>query len=170
MRLRNAWVLAMALGLLIGTLGCGVRPEPVVDPEPAINPEPITADAGQSSTEPEVGRAAAIAAIEKLRGSYACDEESPDRPIVAVGLHGPQVTDARLERLTHLKGLTTLRTLGLMNTRVTDAGLAHLKGLASLQSLNLTNTQVTDAGVNELKKALPDCRVSVLTRDSSGFF
>ena len=31
--------------------------------------------------------------------------------------------------LVHLKGLTKLQTLYLVNTRITDAGLVHLEGL-----------------------------------------
>jgi Leucine-rich repeat (LRR) protein len=68
-----------------------------------------------------------------------------------------QVTDAGLA---NLKGLTSLQTLNLRETQVTDAGLTHLKDLKALQTLNLENTQVTDAGVAELRKALPDLKVS----------
>jgi len=36
----------------------------------------------------------------------------------------------------------------------------HLKGLTGLLTLGLRNTKVTDAGVAELKKALPKCQIS----------
>jgi hypothetical protein len=59
--------------------------------------------------------------------------------------------------LAHLKGLTNLRTLTLYKIQVTDAGLAHLKGLTNLHLLVVANeTQVTDAGLADLKKALPN--------------
>ena len=58
------------------------------------------------------------------------------------------------------KELTSLETLRLAGTQITDAGLVHLKALTSLQVLSLDNTQVTDAGVAKLKEALPDCRIS----------
>ncbi|MEO2089674.1 MAG: leucine-rich repeat domain-containing protein, partial [Gemmataceae bacterium] len=48
--------------------------------------------------------------------------------------------------LKHLKGLTSLESLNLVDTQITGAGLEHLKGLTSLESLNLFSTQVTDAG------------------------
>ncbi len=44
-------------------------------------------------------------------------------------------------------------------TQVTDAGLVHLKGLTSLETLWLIGTQVTDAGVQDLQKALPNCQI-----------
>ena len=43
---------------------------------------------------------------------------------------------------------------------VIDAALVHLTGLTSLTYLGLSDTQVTRAGVAELKKALPNCRIS----------
>ena len=59
----------------------------------------------------------------------------------------------------HLKGLTSLQTLDLRGSQITDTGLAHLKGLTGLQTLYLRSTKVTDAGVAELKKALPNCKI-----------
>jgi hypothetical protein len=43
---------------------------------------------------------------------------------------------------------------------VTDAGLEHLKGLTSLKYLFLMNTQVTDAGMEDLQAALPKCKIT----------
>lgn len=57
--------------------------------------------------------------------------------------------------LAHLKGLTNLRILTLYKIQVTDAGLVHLKGLTNLHLLVVQETQVTDAGLADLKKALP---------------
>ena len=59
----------------------------------------------------------------------------------------------------HLKGLTKLQTLYLMDTQVTDAGLVHLKGLTHLQMLLLEDTQVTEGGVQEQRQALPNCNI-----------
>jgi len=36
----------------------------------------------------------------------------------------------------------------------------HLKGLTSLKSIALAETQVTDEGVAELQKALPNCQIT----------
>ena len=59
-----------------------------------------------------------------------------------------QVTDAGLA---HLKGLSGLQALNLSDTQVTDAGLVHLKGLSGLRTLYMGGTQVTDAGLVYLK-------------------
>ena len=49
--------------------------------------------------------------------------------------------------------------LFLNNTKVTDAGLEHLKGMTNLRKLTLVDTQVTDEGVDKLQQALPDCKI-----------
>jgi hypothetical protein len=69
---------------------------------------------------------AAVAAIKKLGGFVSFEENNPGKPVVHVSLFGQDVTDASLE---HLKELTSLTSLDLVNTRVTEAGLEHLKGL-----------------------------------------
>jgi len=59
-----------------------------------------------------------------------------------------------------LAGFTSLEMLDLSSNRaITDAGLKELFGLTSLQSLSLAGTKVTDAGLKELKKALPECKI-----------
>jgi len=58
------------------------------------------------------------------------------------------VTDAGLAHIKQLTGLTRLH-LGV--TKVTNAGLAHLGDLKELMSLGLHNTKVTDAGLAHLR-------------------
>ena len=65
-----------------------------------------------------------------------------------LGLSQTAITDADLENIDRLAGLTTLH---LGNTPITDAGLVHLKGLTQLRALWLDDTQVTDAGLEHLK-------------------
>ncbi len=65
-----------------------------------------------------------------------------------LGLAGTQVTDAGL---VHLEELTSLQFISLRSTQASDAGLVYLKGLTSLQMLWLFRTQVTDAGLLHLK-------------------
>lgn len=163
MSLKKTWMLSAGLLLVVGTLGCGDKPAPVAVPGPVVDPEeprgepePVAEEARQGPG-PELGREAAIAEIERLEGTYRCDEASCDRAIVGVNLIGTQVADAGLE---HLKGLTSLQVLNLGGSPVTDAGLEHMKGLTSLQSLYLSSTQVTDASVKKLKEALPNCKIS----------
>ncbi|MEO2018583.1 MAG: hypothetical protein ABGZ53_29885 [Fuerstiella sp.] len=51
------------------------------------------------------------------------------------------------------------RSLVLKTKRVMDAGVVHLKGMTHLEVLAIINTQITDAGLAELKAALPNCDV-----------
>lgn len=53
--------------------------------------------------------------------------------------------------LDHVKGLTSLKILGLADNRITDAGLTKLANLTELESLDLENTRITDAGLETLK-------------------
>ena len=66
----------------------------------------------------------------------------------SLDITGSKVTDAGLE---HVKGLTNLRFLSLYGTQVTDAGLEHLKSLTKLEALNVSGPQITDAGLAHLK-------------------
>ena len=75
----------------------------------------------------------------------------------ALNLFGWRITDAGL---VHLKGLTGLQTLTLYRTKITDAGLVYLKGLTKLQTLYLGGTKITGTSVADLKKALPNCKIS----------
>ncbi len=59
-----------------------------------------------------------------------------------------------LADLTPLQGMAALTHLNLMQTKVTDAGIAYLKSCKDLKYLNLNNTRVTDKGLAHLK----DCQ------------
>jgi Leucine-rich repeat (LRR) protein len=69
---------------------------------------------------------------------------------VKVGRHG--ISDAELLQVGYLKRLTKLRTLGLSNCTITDAGLVHLNDLSSLKVLGLTNCKLGDAGLAQLQR------------------
>ena len=47
-----------------------------------------------------------------------------------------------------------------LDTKVTDAGMKYLNKMTDLQQLRLVGSGVTDKGVEELKKALPQVKVS----------
>ena len=114
-------------------------------------------------------RRAVIAQIEKLGGSvkyYDASDPNTGEPLrwfswlrklhgdehlgnaIAVVFSGTRITDAGL---VHLKGLTKLELLYLVDTQITDAGLVNLKGLTKLELLFLFDTQITDAGLVNLK-------------------
>jgi internalin A len=58
----------------------------------------------------------------------------------------------------YLKKLSSIQTLGLGGTRVTDVGLAHLNGLKRLGRL-VVGRGVTDAGITAIRQALPTIKV-----------
>jgi hypothetical protein len=89
----------------------------------------------------------AVAEIEGLGGTVEFDNECPGKPVVAVDLHGAEVSDALLARIGNM---AQLRNLNLGGTTVGNQGVAHLSGLTRLEELNLTGTQVSDAGLEHL--------------------
>ena len=101
----------------------------------------------------------AVEADKELGGMVTRDEKAEGKPVVAVDLRGSLVlTDADLKELAPLK---ELRTLYLGGTEVTDACLKELAALKGLQELYLFGCrEVTAAGVAELRKALPDCKIT----------
>ena len=65
----------------------------------------------------------------------------------AFDAHG-QMTDAALERLSHLDDITSLRLGG--SKALTDAGIRHLARMPQLRHLDLSGTAITDAGMQVL--------------------
>ena len=58
----------------------------------------------------------------------------------------------------HLSKLSSIQTLGLGGTNVSDAGLAQLSGLKSLGRL-VVGRGVTNAGIAAIRQALPTIKV-----------
>ena len=87
-----------------------------------------------------------------------------------IRLINTHVTDVGLAIL---KELPNLRSLNLFHEAVrkrtlTDAALAHLRPLAQLESLRLTGGWVSGAAVDNLREALPHCTIE--TGNWSGIF
>jgi hypothetical protein len=121
----------------------------------------------------------AEAAVLRLNGELARDENAPGKPIVKVSFRGRSVpkhgltgdpfsrlTDADLAGLRpHLEALSELRELDLAETSISDEGLTHLKGLKQLKTLQLSNDlffrggRLTRECVEDLRKALPNTEV-----------
>ena len=74
-------------------------------------------------------------------------------------IQSSRITDAGLD---HLKGLTSLTSLGLAGRQITDAGLARLAGLKNLEELDLEGTAVTDASLPLLKTLFPNLKIVML--------
>ncbi len=65
------------------------------------------------------------------------------------GRQGAKITGTGLA---HLRHLTRLRFLDLLQHPVTDDGLRHLPSLPQLEVIDLRSTEITDAGVEQLKR------------------
>ena len=95
----------------------------------------------------------AVAAIERLGGTVtSAYEERRPQTWLEEQLDDPGSADDPV-------GVLKVTGVDLYSTGVTDAGLEHLKGLTSLQTLILTDTKVTDDGFKELQQALPSCKI-----------
>ena len=89
-----------------------------------------------------------IAKIELLGGEVTRDDTLPGRPVTGVDFQeSDHVKDGYLDLLRHF---TSLKSLSLRNTQITDAGLTKLRHLKHLTSLDLYHTQITDVGLKEL--------------------
>ena len=67
--------------------------------------------------------ATTVATIEKLGGEITVDDSRPGRPIIKLDFGGTHITDGDLE---YLRGLTQLRSLCLISTKITGTGQASL--------------------------------------------
>ena len=61
--------------------------------------------------------------------------------------------------MVHLKEMTSLQTLSLSYTDITELGLTHSKELKNLKTLHLDKwTLFSEKTIANLKRALPDCK------------
>jgi len=79
-----------------------------------------------------------------------------------LNLADTKITDAGLK---YLKNLKSLKELDLFNTKVTDKGIQELASVKSLTLLMLHGTKVTQKGIDELKKKLPNCYITLESRE-----
>ena len=75
-------------------------------------------------------------------------------------------TDDDIDKLfqRHQNDFGQLESFFFIGTPVTDKSLAHLGELKQLKGIGLLETKVTDAGVAELQKALPGCTITRRTK------
>jgi hypothetical protein len=65
------------------------------------------------------------------------------------------------EGVRHLQGMTNLQELCLHGMAVSNDGLRHVVKIRSLRKLYVDEHKVTEEGIKAIKRALPDCSVSV---------
>ncbi|MEX0612290.1 MAG: hypothetical protein WD229_09225 [Pirellulales bacterium] len=99
----------------------------------------------------------------ELRGSHLRDEGFQElaifKNLAELNLYGSKITDAGLKRVAD--SLPKLRKLDLRSTGITVAGLDHLEKLSELRELSLAHTKVTEEDVFALRRALPNCRITM---------
>lgn len=79
-----------------------------------------------------------------------------------LNLDDTNITDVGLK---YLKNLKSLKELDLFYTKVTDKGIQELASVKSLTLLMLHGTKVTQKGIDELKKKLPNCYITLESRE-----
>jgi hypothetical protein len=77
--------------------------------------------------------------------------------LTTLNLAATRVTDAGLKELV---GVRSLSTLDLSRLRVTAAGLKELAGLEDLATLTVSGVRLTDAQFQEVEKSLPKCKIT----------
>ncbi len=70
-----------------------------------------------------------------------------------VAVHLSYVDEAYVEPL---QWLPDVKSVDLLGSSITDAGLVHLQDLTALKILNVYDTQVTEAAANALRRQLPN--------------
>ncbi|MEI8291652.1 MAG: hypothetical protein WCH99_19465 [Verrucomicrobiota bacterium] len=81
--------------------------------------------------------------------------------LVSLRLSGSSVTDACMSPL---KDHAYLASLELKSTSISDAGLAHLTGLGALKWLKIDGGNVTEQGIQSLRAVLLKCEIESRTR------
>ena len=80
------------------------------------------------------------------------------KELVVLGLNNTRITDKGLAYLKELPRLSQL--MVHRGTKVTESGLVHLKSFPALTSLSIDKANFSEASLNELRRALPDCRIT----------
>lgn len=97
----------------------------------------------------------ALEQLRKMNVGLQLDEQSPQRPLVAVDCSQVQFTDLGFK---HIRLFPTIQRLNLSKTLITDAGMKSLRELTELQELTLEHTAITSAGLEAIKE-LPKLRI-----------
>ena len=120
--------------------------EPIPRP-PVVAHRPKPTTARKKKPRPVI---AEISAIKKLKGRVFFDFTKKTRSLSTVRtvwLHNTSISD---EDLALLKRMTNLQRLSLGRTKISDSGLKHIAELTSLKEVRLYDTQIGDAGLQHL--------------------
>jgi len=113
----------------------------------------------QDSVVTEIQRRGAkveLEGVDWLRRSFGDDFSHVAEKIRSIQWHGPAVDDNAIAWLSdHRTTLTSLKSLDLTHSAITDAGLQHVAAFQALAELNLSETKVTAAGLVVLDR-LPE--------------
>ncbi len=91
--------------------------------------------------------------VDWLRRSFGDDFSIVAEKVTAIDLTGPTVDDSMLSWLgLHRSALTSLKSLNLSGSAVTDAGLQFIAAFSNLHKLDLSETRITGAGLYVLNR------------------
>jgi hypothetical protein len=122
-----------------------------------VGQSPATSEDKAAFTD--VQRAAMNALYERGGIRLLLDRQKPGKPVVAIDFAGhPEFQE---EWLDLILPFADLKTVSLVGTSLTDAGLAKLARCKQLRTLDVRGTRVTSAGVAALRKALPELNVEM---------
>ena len=71
-------------------------------------------------------------------------------------LDDPQIDDGWVK---NIGGMPHIEVLSIKSSALTDTGLMELRSWTKLQNLNLVDTKVTDSGIAALRQSLPSLRL-----------
>lgn len=165
--------------LIISAIGCATpedpeQESPVTNPGDSATPEILPVDSQPAANPPldlvttlkrldavletdNEGNLLSLTASGPLIVDEVLEQIGTLTTLVTINLEYTEITDAGL---THLAGLRNIRTLVLRGTEITDEGLVQLEPLTTLTELDLEFTAVSDDGIARLQEALPSCTVN----------
>lgn len=97
-----------------------------------------------------------VEGVDWLRRSFGDDFSQVAAKVYGIEITGPAIDDIALSRLGWFRPLlTSLRSINLARSAVTDAGVQHLAAFPALREVDLSETKVTGEGLIFLER-LPE--------------
>jgi hypothetical protein len=93
-----------------------------------------------------------IEGVDWLRRSFGDDFSQVAEKLTGIEFHGASIDDRALDWLSsHRHSLSTLKSLDLSGTSVTDAGVQHVAAFPALRELDLSDTRVSSAALTVVR-------------------